>query len=301
MKNDRTIMNELARNSKMLCELTEEQTIRLKATLLEMYQDIHKVCMDSGLNIILCGGSALGAIRHKGFIPWDDDLDLAMYREDLNKFLELIKEGALGEKYEYCFPSKENDTRNLFVKIFLKGTTCSEVLDAAMPFPHGIFIDIFPIENAVRPGFLSKLKGNISSILYTISVCVLYNEYPSKEYYEFMSLNPEALKRYKMRMFIGKLFSFVKHKTWAYWFDSFVQKKCKTGYLTIPSGIKRYNGELVKEDVLFPVSKGMFEGIEVELPNNPDAYLKHMYGDYMWIPPVEKRERHFVYKFSFEN
>lgn len=299
MKSDRDIMNDLARKSDLLYELSEEESKKLKSLLLEMYKDIAAVCHKNALSVMLIGGSALGAVRHKGFIPWDDDLDLAMPRSDYNKLIEFLQNGALNEKYKYNAPSKNVDSKNNFLKIFRKGTTDAEIFEDNMPFPKGVFIDIFPIENAPSPSFLTRLRGRIVDAFSIIGTCVLFSQYKSETYKCYMKGNPDAYKRYKLRLFIGRIARiFGNHRKWVYWNDRIAQYHKDTGFVTIPTGTKRYCGEMVKKDVLLPASPGVFEGIEVSLPHNPDAYLTNMYKNYMWIPPVEKRERHFVYKFS---
>ena len=100
------------------------------------------------------------------------------------------------------------------------------------------------------------------------------------------------------RMFLGHLFGIISHRKWVWWFDRLNAKSKRSNYLTIPTGRKHYIGETQLADVFFPVQKGVFEGIEVNIPSNYDAYLTSLYGNYMQVPPVEKRERHFVYIFS---
>lgn len=292
-------MNELTQKSSLLYELSESEGNQLRKLLLEMYKDISVLCRGKALTVMLIGGSALGAVRHNGFIPWDDDLDLAMPRCDYNKLIELLEAGALSDNYRYNAPSRKEDSKNNYLKIYRKGTTDAEIFEDNMPFPKGVFIDIFPIENAPAPSFLTSIRGRIVDAFSIISTCVLFSQYKSETYKEYMQGDKDAYKRYRLRMFIGRVARlFGSHQKWVYWNDRLAQYKKETGYVTIPTGTKRYCGEMVKKDVLLPVSPGVFEGIEVSLPHAPDAYLTNMYKNYMWIPPVEKRERHFVYKFS---
>lgn len=299
MKNDRNVMNELARSSGMLYELSEDERARLKSLLLSMYKDIAEVCEKHSLTLLLIGGSALGAVRHKGFIPWDDDLDVCMPRCDYNKLITLLKNGILSEQYVFTAPSKNNDSKNNYLKIYRRHTTDAEIFEGGMPFPKGIFIDVFPVENAPTPSFLTSLRGFCVDLLSIISVCTLYAQYPCEEFKKFMKANSSAYKRYKLRMIIGKIaLCLGKHAKWVYWNDKVAQYKKESDYCTIPMGTKRYCGEMLPKKVFFPVSSGEFEGIRVSLPGDVDGYLSNMYHDYMTLPPVEKRERHFVYKFS---
>lgn len=298
MKTDTQIMNELAVSSGFLKPQSEEESKAQKALLLEMYKDIASLCDKHGLVYMMGGGTCLGAIRHQGYIPWDDDLDIMIPRSSYDKLVALCKAGELGEKYEIDTPSKDKDSKNTFLKIYRKNTLDVELYCENMPFPIGIFIDIFPMDNVPKNKYVRKLKGYISDFLQAVCTCVLYAQYPSKKYKEFMSLDPEALKRYNQRMFIGKVFGIIPHRKWVWWFDQFNARTKATGLMTIPTGRKHYFGETQPTNVFLPTKKAMFEGIEVNVPADYDAYLTALYRDYMSIPPVEKRERHFVYKFS---
>lgn len=295
MRTDSEIMTAIAHKSSMLRQLNEEESKRLKLTLTGMFTDLNNLCEENGLDLILVGGSALGAVRHKGFIPWDDDLDVALSRTDYDKLLSLLESGALGEKYEFTYPSPRHDSKNLFLKIYLKNTVNSEIMDLYTPFPKGIYLDVFPIENAYAPGWKNKISSVVSKVLSFISVSVLYHEYPSKEFEAFMGQSDEGRKRYKLRRLIGKIAGVKPHRFWVSAFDRFVRNdKIKSNYVTIPTGRKGYKGETVKREVMFPPSEGEFEGIRVKLPGMADEYLRNLYGNYMTIPPESKRERHYV-------
>ena len=298
MKTDTQIMNELAVSTSHLKPIKEEDAKALKALLLDMYKDIATLCDKHGLDYMMGGGTCLGTIRHSGYIPWDDDLDLMMPRASYEELISCLSKGELGDMYEYDTPNATKDCKNTFLKIYRKHTFNVEITSETAPGPKGIYIDIFPMDYAPKNITLRKLKGLLSDFLQAVCTCVLYVQYPSKKYKEFMSLDPEALKRYKQRMFIGKLFGIIPHRKWVWWFDQFNAHTKETGLITIPTGRKHYLGETQPTSVFLPTQKAIFEGIEVNVPANYDAYLTALYRDYMSIPPVEKRERHFVYKFS---
>ena len=299
MKSDRCLLNELSRSSDMLYELSEEERKNLKSLLMIMYRDVAEVCQKNSLTIMLIGGSALGAVRHKGFIPWDDDLDVCMPRRDYNQLVSLLKSGVLSDQYDYTVPSKNSDSKNNFLKIYRKNTTDAEIYEENMPFPKGIYIDVFPVENAPAPSFMTSIRGFFVDLLSIISVSALYAQYPSDRFRQYMKANRLAYKRYKLRMIIGKIaLCFGNHSKWVYWNDKAAQYNKETDFCTIPTGTKRYCGELLPKKCFFPVSVGEFEEISVFLPGNADGYLSNLYHDYMTIPPVDKRERHFVYSFS---
>lgn len=298
MKTDTQIMNELAIQSHYLQNISEEDSIRQKALLLEMYKDIACLCDKYALIYMMGGGTCLGAIRHKGYIPWDDDLDIMMPRDSYEKLIGLLANGELGDKYEYDTPNKKNDCRNTFLKIFRKGTFDVEIISENAPGPKGIYIDVFPMDNAPKNRFCRKLKGIVSDFLHAVCSCVLYTEYPSKRYKEFMMQSREGRIRYQQRMFLGHLFGIIPHRKWVWWFDRWNACNKDTGFMTIPTGRKHYIGECRATEIYLPVSKADFEGIKVNVPNDVHKYLSSMYKNYMELPPVDKRERHFIYKFK---
>ena len=298
MKSDQQIMNELAAKTNYLREITLEESKAQKELLLEMYQDIARVCDAHNLVYMLGGGTCLGAIRHKGYIPWDDDLDLMMPRDSYEKLIQFCFAGELGEKYEIDTPRKNHDCKNPFLKVFRKNSLDIELQNENTPFPKGIYIDIFPMDSAPASKITQRIKGFLSDTLRRICTSVLYAEYPSQKYKEFMSLDPEALKRYKARVFVGKILGIISHAQWVWWFDQFNSSTKDTGFTTIPTGRKGYFGECRTSDIYYPVSKATFEGIEVNVPNKVHEYLTSMYSNYMDVPPVDKRERHQVYKFK---
>lgn len=293
-------MNDIAAESSLLYELSGEEKIALKNCLLEMFRDVNRVCEKYGLKLILTGGSALGAVRHKGFIPWDDDLDLCMERKDYNRFVETF-ETELGEKYILNAPNYKTSAKTRFAKIFKKGTTMMEIYDINDKYPTNIFLDLFPIESAPNNVFLQKIKGFFCNILMFIGSQVSMFENRSDILKKYMCSSLEGKVNYYLRCIIGFVFSILPSKLWFNIIDRCVSSCKNTDYCAIPTGRKHYFGELLEREVYFPCTKGEFEGLSVNLPHNLDRVLTNLYGDYMRIPPLEKRERHFVIDFNLYN
>lgn len=298
MKSESQIMSELSHKSDYLRELSPEESAQLKSAILDIYKDVAALCDKYELTYMMSGGTCLGAVRHQGFIPWDDDLDVMMPRADYNVLLDLLENGELCEKYEYTYPNKSSDANTVFLKIFRKNSKDVEIHNVTSPFPKGIFMDVFPLDVVPNSIWGQKIKGFIANSIQFISICRLYTQYPSPQLKEFMGLDSSLKKRYVFKKIIGTLCGFASHSKWIYWFDKFVASSKNGNQWGIPTGRKYYNGEIFDMDVFVPVTKGSFEGLQVNLPHQTDKYLRNLYNNYMELPPLEKRERHFICEFE---
>lgn len=298
MKSESQIMSELSHRTHYLRELSPEESHDLKNALLEIYTDVAKLCDKHNLIYIMSGGTCLGAVRHQGFIPWDDDLDIMMPRKDYDVLIRLLELGELGPKYEFTYPNDKTDANTIFLKIFRKNSKDIEIHNINTPFPKGIYIDVFALDSVPKAKIAQRVKGFVANALQFISMSTLNTQYPSKRLKEYMMMDSSLKKRYYFKYFIGKLFGIIPHAKWIYWYDKFVSCTKENRMWGIPTGRKYYNGEIFDKSVFVPVSKGLFEGLEVNLPNDTDKYLKNLYRNYMELPPLEKRERHFICEFQ---
>ena len=300
MKTDTELLNSLSNTeaASYLHQLTPDESARMKKMLLIIYKDFADLCRKHNITFMLGGGSCLGAIRHQGFIPWDDDIDVMMPRSDYEHLISVLESGELGKDYEINYPSKKTDCKNTFLKIYRKNTLDNELFNENTPFPKGIFLDIFPMDSAPKSKFFRKLRGVISDGLQFVATCVLYAQYPSEKYKRFVSGDEESKKRFQLRMRIGNLCKIIPHRLWVHWFDKFNASSKDTGYITIPTGRKHYVGETQKTSVFLPVKFTKFEDMNCPIPGDIESYLESLYGDYMTLPPEEKRERHLVYQFK---
>lgn len=298
MQSDSALLNELAHRTQYLRELSGEEGAAMKRVLLEIYMDVAALCKQHGLTMMLSGGSCLGAIRHQGFIPWDDDLDVMMPRRDYEQLIALLQTGALGEKYAYSAPNPETESACVFLKIYRQNSKNVDIFNIESPFHKGIYIDVFAIDAVPRNGWARSLKGLIANGLQFCSILTLYANYSNTVIQEYMGMSPQLKRRYRLKCIAGKIVDIIPRKKWNWWFDQWVSDAAEDKPWGIPTGRKYYNGEVFPKDVFVPTNKAIFEGVEVAVPHDYDRYLRNLYHDYMQLPPVEKRERHFIYQFE---
>ncbi len=299
----KTIMNDLARSSNLLKEVAGDDRKNLQLTLVTMMQDIHNVCEKYHIGYSLVGGSCLGAIRHQGFIPWDDDIDIAMLREDWEKFKSFF-EDELGDKYVMEAPRFGNkDCKTTWAKVYKKGTVLEEIQDGSVPFEKGVFIDIFFYENVSDNKWVRTFDAVMSDFLKGVATSIIYYKYPNELIKKFYDATPETRRYYRMRRCLGFLFSFVSHKNFCALYDRFVSRHKRSSILmTIPTGRKNYKGETIQRSLWEPLQLAKFENAKFYVLADSHGYLKTLYGDnYMQLPPEEKRERHFVVRLELDS
>lgn len=278
-------------------EVTDEELKQLQQCFLEMMADFIRVCDENDLCYMVAGGTALGSVRHQGFIPWDDDVDFLMPREDLNRLVEIFDE-TMGDKYEMTAPNSKYQLESMITTIYKKDTVKASFLLYNAPFPKGVHMDLFAIESVPVNPLARRVKGTTAMILQYIAVSTLFYTYRNKEKKEFFYQTTPGKINYHLRCMVGFLFSFRQYEAWGNLFDRFVRGKKDTGLWAVPTDIGHYFGHIMPKSVYYPPVKGPFEGMQVNLPHDVDAYLKNQYGDYMKIPPVEDREKHYSVGFD---
>lgn len=268
-----------------LTVLSEEQLKDLHVCLLEIMDDIIAVCEENDLKFILIGGSAIGALRDGGIIPWDDDIDIAMPRSDFEKFCEIVR-STMAEKYSMLHPQDKDNYGRIIPKIRLKGTCYRTILEQDLT-ECGIFIDIYTIENLPDNGVARFFQGVMS--MGTGFALACRRLYRGRKWFKQLTGGPS----FYAKCAIGFCLSFASYETWARWSD-YWNSRCKnenSKYVSIPADCRHYFGEMNLRSVLCERAEVDFAGRKCYVPKEADKYLRNIYGDYMQRPPVEKQER----------
>lgn len=284
----------------MLHELTADEIDKLRATFLEAYTDLMRCCERHGLTVMLIGGSVIGAVRHQGFIPWDDDLDVAMPRADFET-LKRVFDDELGDRYVLSSPNHKGDARNRFPMMLVKDTLLVEAGGSPQDEASRIKLDIFIIENVPDNPLARIAKGLRCTALMAMGSLEDTYEHRDGSLRDYMCKTDAGRRAFERRVRLGRLLSFRSFQQWMDAIDTACQYGKATSLMGIPTGRGHYFGEIRPAATFLPSSRGAFEGLEVDLPGDPDSYLRNLYGpDYMTVPPVEERERHFILDIRFK-
>ena len=289
-------LRKLAINNNSLYQLTDSDIEEIQKILLEMMDDIHNVCEKYHLTYAISGGAMLGAVRHGGFIPWDDDIDICMPRRDYNRLYKFMLR-EYGDKYWVQEVRKDEKYDLNFMKIRRKNTVYLEVFDMD-PDKAGIFIDVFPAENVYNNSVFRMLQGIITDGLLLAVSCVRMAS--KKEKLISYTSGSDVEKSVRLKCLIGRILGILPLRQWLLITDWFmgICKNHGSEYISVPCGRKHFFGELYHRRNFYPPRKMDFDGYNFYGVRNADVYLKNMYDDYMKIPEEAKRERHSVVRFS---
>lgn len=260
-------------------EFPSEELRQLQLTELEMIVEVDRICRKYNIAYSLDGGTLLGAIRHKGFIPWDDDADVIFTRHEYAKFYRVCKEALDKERFFLQEYRTDSGYRWGYAKLRRKGTEYVRSGQEHMHYKTGVCIDVFVVDNVPDQPFLRCLN-------YGVNYCIrktLYSEW-----------GMTAAKVMPMRLLYRALYLIPR--------DICFQLRNR-----IAARCNRKRTEL-KSHLLYPYPRkesryGMparcfdsyieveFEGMKFSVFKEYDMYLSLLYGDYMKLPPVEKRGR----------
>ena len=291
--NYKDILNDIARKDGTTRQISEEESEQLKQCLYETVVDLDRRCRKHDIKLFLVGGTLLGAVRHKGFIPWDDDIDLGLIRSDYEK-LKSVFEADFSDAYELRCPNSPYPNGGRYMQIFKKGTVLKTVKKSNPLQPNCVYIDIFPYDYVPENKIVRWVKGLHANTLMFIASCVMDEKYMDDEYKSYLKKSQDGKLFLTMRTITGKAFSFRSPERWFDLVDNAIQHK-ETKLLTSATGRRHYFGEIYPVDIFIPLSELKFVNHDFYAPGGWEVYLKGNYGDDYMIPPKEgKRESHFI-------
>lgn len=274
-------------------KLSQGEIIQLQNCLLTIIEELAEVCEKHDIKLILQGGTLLGHVRHDGFIPWDDDVDFGMLREDYERFIEIFDE-ELSDRFILSAPKKGRFSFNRFIQVFRKDTVLDDGKEDKTGRPKLIYIDIFPLDFAPNSMAVRTAKGLVANSLMAIGGSVEDAYYMTDEFRRMLMSSKEGRRLYIIRQVLGKAFSWKTPKQWFEIIDDYIVTPRATGYITSATGRKHYLGEVVPADSVLPLKQVTFCDINLYAPSDPEVYLENLYGDYMVIPSEENRESHYA-------
>ncbi len=242
---------------------------------LEILKEFDRICKKNNLSYSLNSGTMLGAIRHKGFIPWDDDIDVMMPAKDYKKLCKIAPK-QLDSKF-FLQTSYTDNWYASIAKIRMNGTTAIEEGFEKYRFHQGVWIDIFPITGVGNNDSYLKLVNKLLLARNILLKDAVYKE----QYKEY----PQILKKIKLIMLIPLCIRRILCRI----LDCIILRDHKNKeyfcYLLVGGKIfRRFKTEYIKDYIPMQFEDGYFP-VAVEY----DEMLEKTYGDYMTLPPVEKR------------
>lgn len=245
----------------------------LQKVILIIVKDIDILCKKHHIKYFLLGGSAIGAVRHKGFVPWDDDLDIVMDNENYEKFMKVCRTEL--DKKKYYIQEAFVDWPLGFTKIKLKGTLFTEPGQYINKDKEcGIFLDVFKLENA--PYFPLSQIWQYMCAKYLLCYCLLERGWAEVSIVKKMMM----FAAYPVKIpFVRKFLRWQVEK----W------NKKNTNYRLFWAGRYRYNKSFYSKDIFDEAIYVPFEDIILPVPKQYDKWLTQIFGDYMIPPPLSEQ------------
>lgn len=258
--------------NKYLKKYKEENLRKCQLKQLSILEEVDKICRKHSIEYWIDGGTLLGAVRHGGFIPWDDDIDIGMMRSEFEKFKKVCHE--LPENLFFQTPETDNTWYPVPKVRDLNSLYIEPLYSFREDYEKGIFIDIFPKElyPSAPVKWMRKIQKCLSKSFSILHEKHHYSVRSTAEFFYFGS-------QYLLNRFLWFLLNLCYKK------GKYLGEEAPTNG----------PGFIHTLAATFPLKEMEFEGKKFFGPNNPDEYLKERYGDYMILPPENKRQIHGLF------
>lgn len=260
-------------------QLDNEEAKKIELNIL---LDFHRFCEENGLTYFLAYGTLIGAIRHKGFIPWDDDVDVHMPRSDYNRLIELYNDKNPNGRYKVIAPNTK-ESMHSYIKVIDTQTLKIEDGIDYKGRELGVDIDVFPLDG--QPDSDTEFNAWYDKLIRLYKICCYCLLDTKKSFKRFVAVPIIRI------ISGGYSHTFKKaeklHKLYPYETSNWIG--CVEGYCNS-------RGNRYKKEWFSDIAKVEFEGYIFNAPIEYDKVLKTVYGDYMKLPPVEKQVTHHTNK-----
>jgi lipopolysaccharide cholinephosphotransferase len=256
----------------------------MQSKLLEMMEWFHCFCMKHDIKYYALGGTALGAVRHNGFIPWDDDIDVGMPRLEYNRLISLMKTENNSNKYLLETPLENRDFVYPISKLY--DTTTTLIENTRYKTKRGIFIDIFPLDgigNTYEESLVNFKQIEKKLDFVRTRVCAINTK---RAFYKNFAIIlgrciPKFISDWQKTMQQAQ--DLCEERAYADY-----------EYIVNSAGAWREK-EIIKKEYFGQPVLCKFESLDIYIPENADKYLTCLYGNYMQLPPKEKQVTHHDY------
>lgn len=262
----------------------------LQAAVLYIAKEIKRICDANNIKYTMIGGTLIGSLRHQGFIPWDDDIDFVMARNEYNRFLVCCKK-QLSDEFELMDWHEDAYWPNGMAKILLKGTVAIPNNRENAKYKRMIFVDIIPFDKIPDSKFLQLKQRAIISFcrkfIFLHSDDTIYNRFTGGKriLHKLLMIPTKYMNR-------NRLVEICEKELSRYSSDN-------TKNYTSIIGSYGYNKEIVPVSIFENYIELPFEDTTFMAIKEYDLYLKQVFGNYMEMPPVEKRINHGMLKLDF--
>lgn len=259
-----------------MIELTSSQLEKLHKTEIEILKEIDRICKKYNIKYFMAGGTLIGAVRHQGFIPWDDDLDVYMYRSEYERFCSACEKELDTARFFWQTQETDSNYRWTYGKMRRKGTLYIRDGQEHMKFFQGIFVDVLPFDKRAENLKHWSMQERLCIICRRVLWSPVGARTAEKKILRFW---------YKILSFIPRDWVYCAYKKAAVYYNKSDSTKYYSFNVTwnypYNDGIDE---EWIKDTVELP-----FEDNAYPAPQNYDAFLRFYYDDYMKLPPVEER------------
>ena len=271
-------------------QLTTDESKKIE---LEILKSFKRFCNDNGLNYYLCGGTMIGAVRHSGFIPWDDDIDVIMPRPDYRRFIEIFPKDGINS-YKLLSPYTVKDCCIVYSKLYDTKTVKYDKEYAEKYWKYGVDIDIFPTDGVPSDDkecerYFRKQYRDFHKFLALVGGFYFSGSLPKKAIKYLYTFIIKLLGRIKL-LDANEIAMRINERAEEYT----IEASNRIAISIFPHYGKK---EIVDKNGFLRKMEMKFEDDYFTVPSNYDEYLTSLYGDYMKYPPIEKQVTHHLSDF----